>query len=71
MTTLVNRADYDAACDAYDGWCPACEAFSRPCTEPDITPESGYTCDACDGLVYGAEQALLEGVIELDGEDED
>jgi len=69
MAITVNSADYEQACDAYDGWCPACEAFSRPNTEPDIRPEHGYTCEECDGPVYGAEQALLEGVIELNDEE--
>ena len=64
MTVLVTKGDYEDATEAYQGWCPACEEFTRDSTEPD---DEDYDCPACgDAKVVGAEQALLLGLIEIE-----
>lgn len=64
----VTMAEYEEACDDYMGWCPACEKFTRPMTEPDA---AGYGCPECDGHdVVGAENALIGGQIEIGDNDE-
>ena len=48
------------------GWCTHCEEFTRECTESDAEE---YDCDECEQLtVYGAEQALLLGLIAILGD---
>jgi Zn finger protein HypA/HybF involved in hydrogenase expression len=43
------------------GYCSACEDFTTDSVEPDAQE---YTCDVCgQDTVYGAEQALLIGLI--------
>jgi hypothetical protein len=62
MTTITEAA-YAEAVDQSLGWCPECESFTRDCTEPDA---SGYDCPICEMMgVMGAEQALVEGVIDF------
>ncbi len=61
----VSADDYAEACDSNLGWCRACQAFEGECVEPDA---EGYSCPCCNGTntVYGAEQALLLGLIDID-----
>lgn len=60
----VTEADYTNATECSLGYCPTCKDFTRECTEPDA---EGYDCETCEGSeVYGAEQALLCGVITVD-----
>ena len=67
MATRVTREEYREACDGYYGWCPSCEDFTRPGTEPDV---GDYDCPDCDSYeVHGAEQALLVGLISITEED--
>jgi len=43
------------------GYCSTCEDFTTDGVEPDAQE---YTCDVCEqDTVYGAEQALLIGLI--------
>lgn len=59
----VTEATYTDATDNYMGWCTECRDFTRECSEPDARH---YDCPKCGGSsVFGAEQALLEGMITL------
>ncbi len=61
----VNIADYTDATDNYLGWCPVCRDFTRDCTEPDA---EGYDCPDCgECRVVGAENAMIMGMIEIEG----
>jgi len=67
MVAKVSVGDYRAAVDSYTGWCPDCKKFTRGCTEPDATD---YDCPACGGReVVGAEQAVIEGLIDFEEEE--
>ena len=64
MSTLISQADYEEATELYRGFCTVCEAFTRDETEPDA---HGYDCPNCgQSTVVGAEDALLEGLIEFE-----
>lgn len=64
MTVGVTREEYEEAVEAYTGWCPDCEDFTRACTEPDA---EGYDCPICgENHVVGAEQAVLHGLIDVE-----
>lgn len=64
---IVAMVEYEEARECYVGWCPTCEDFTRPMTEPDA---HDYDCPVCDGHgVVGAEDALMEGLIEIDDSD--
>jgi Zn finger protein HypA/HybF involved in hydrogenase expression len=63
---MVAQSEYEAATEAYTGWCTTCCAFTRECTEPDA---EGYDCPQCEKpTVMGAENALIAGLIEFDSE---
>ncbi len=65
--TLVSTADYEDATENYRGFCVRCKEFTRDNTEPDA---HGYDCPACEQRsVVGAEDALMEGLIELEEEE--
>ncbi len=67
MTTKVrfHEADIRQACRDYTGFCIVCGA-ARDCCEPDA--RNDY-CEACDDNgVYGAEEILLMGLVDTDGE---
>lgn len=51
--------------DQLDGWCKDCDDFTvTGGVEPDA---EGYKCPRCEGMsVMGADQAMLEGLIELE-----
>ena len=60
----VSMADYDAACEDYNGWCTACREFTTDSVEPDA---ERYVCDSCgERTVWGAEMALVHNLIELE-----
>lgn len=62
-----SEADYQYATDNYEGWCLNCQSFTRDACEPDARK---YPCPECDlRTVYGAEEALMMGAIELTEED--
>lgn len=56
--------------DEYNGYCTACEGFTRyGMTEPDARE---YECEECGGMTcMGAEEALLEGLLDVRGNDDD
>lgn len=57
----VKEADYLEAVDSDMGWCVECKEFTTGMVEPDARE---YDCDDCgQPTVYGAEQALMEGLI--------
>jgi len=61
MATQITEDEYVEAQDSSQGWCTHCRHFTNDFAEPDA---SGYTCDECEQpTVYGAEQALLLGLI--------
>jgi Zn finger protein HypA/HybF involved in hydrogenase expression len=63
MPTQVAEADYLSAVESYTGWCTTCKEFTREQTEPDA---EGYDCPVCEeNTVIGAEDALLQGLIEF------
>lgn len=58
--------EYHSHVDANDGLCLACGEWTSGGVEPDA---SGYPCDGChEPRVCGAEEALLMGELEVDGE---
>jgi len=60
----VSEADYFSACREYYGWCRACQDFTTDSVEPDAMH---YQCSVCDQpQVFGAENALLCGVLEIE-----
>lgn len=60
----VSEEDYLAAIDDNTGWCTTCQEFCGEFAEPDAR---NYHCDSCDNkTVFGAEQALLEGLITIE-----
>ena len=57
----VTEEEFRDHCDAYDGLCLACGAWSCGGVEPDA---EGYTCEVCDArAVIGAEDALMMGKV--------
>jgi hypothetical protein len=59
----VTPAQYEEAARDYLGWCCNCESFSTGCCEPDARR---YECESCgERTVFGAEEALMSGMIEL------
>lgn len=63
MPTTVSAADYEDATSTYMGFCTECKEFTRETTEPDA---EGYDCPNCgQNTVIGAEDALLQGIIEV------
>lgn len=64
MTTIVSQDDYVDATENYLGWCTVCEAFTRENCEPDCRD---YNCEQCgyEHSVMGAEEALMEGLLEF------
>lgn len=63
MRTTAER--YREACENLEGVCTACEEFvNLGLCEPDA---ENYTCEVCGATeVYGAEQALMMGLLEVE-----
>jgi len=58
---IVNESDYQDAQESNMGFCTFCKAFTTDSCEPDARR---YKCDVCGyPTVYGAEEALLQGMI--------
>jgi hypothetical protein len=56
-------SEYDAANEAYDGFCTTCKEITNGGVEPDAR---GYECERCGGTtVYGIEEALLQEFVEV------
>jgi hypothetical protein len=64
----ITQEDFQEHIDSDDGFCLECNAFTRfGDTEPDA---ENYPCDECGhDSCLGAEQALIEGLIEFGGEE--
>lgn len=63
MATLITEFEYREAADNYTGWCKKCHDFTRDECEPDARR---YGCPVCEQrTVYGAEEALMMGLIEF------
>jgi len=61
MKGKTTEEEYLDAVDLYYGWCTKCNEFTRDSTEPDAEE---YDCPVCrHNTVYGAEQALILGLI--------
>ena len=61
--TLISNEEYMNATNNDEGWCTSCCAFTADNVEPDA---ENYRCQSCDEYtVYGAEQALLRGFIDV------
>lgn len=51
------------------GWCVKCKDWTHDCAEPDAHK---YECPVCEcKSVYGAEEAVLLGLITIDEYDDD
>lgn len=67
VVSVVTQERYEEAVEGHEGWCQSCLDFSGDCVEPDA---EGYACEVCESShsVCGAEQALIEGLIEVKAE---
>jgi hypothetical protein len=64
----ISEDEYEYHTEAYDGVCLGCGAWTSGGVEPDARK---YKCDACQAMrVYGCEEALLMGRIEIIGAEE-
>lgn len=65
--TVVSEDRYEQACAENEGFCIRCKAFTNYECEPDARR---YVCDECGrSSVYGAEEALLMGLIDIGDEE--
>lgn len=56
--------EFQAACEAYDGFCTACNDITNCGVEPDARR---YECESCgERTVYGMEEALMNGSIQVE-----
>ncbi|MBU1767927.1 MAG: hypothetical protein KJ648_07485 [Candidatus Omnitrophica bacterium] len=67
VVSVVTQERYEEAVEGHEGWCQSCLDFSGDCVEPDA---EGYACEVCESShsVCGAEQAMIEGLIEVKAE---
>jgi methionyl-tRNA synthetase len=60
---VITEQEYLEAVESNQGFCTACQEFTNDFAEPDAR---GYKCDVCEKkTVYGAEEALLMGLVTL------
>lgn len=60
----MTENEYTEACESNMGYCTNCKDFTTDSCEPDARK---YKCDVCDlRTVFGAEEALMMGIIEID-----
>lgn len=60
---LITEDEYITADEENLGWCRKCNAFTSDFAEPDA---ENYECPDCgNDTVYGAQQALLLGLIRI------
>lgn len=63
MAIAMTEADFMDMRESYQGFCTACQKFTRDSTEGDAR---GYDCPVCEqNTVIGAEEALIDGEIEF------
>ena len=66
MKITITELEYLEAYASDGGWCRACGDPAGPGIEPDAR---NYRCDGCGSRqVFGAEECLLMGVVEFEGE---
>jgi rRNA maturation endonuclease Nob1 len=62
-------AEFEEACDAYQGFCTNCRKITSDGVEPDARE---YECESCgERTVYGAEETLFMDLIEIVPADDD
>ena len=60
---FLSAGEFEAACDAHDGFCIDCNEITNSGVEPDARR---YECESCGGnTVYGMEEALLMGALSI------
>ena len=63
ITITITEDEYRQHCNDHDGVCLGCREFTCGGVEPDAEM---YPCDCCgERKVYGTEQALLWGRLEI------
>jgi hypothetical protein len=61
--TILSISEFQAACNAYDGFCLTCGEVTNSGVEPDARR---YECESCGNrTVYGMEETLLMGAIQI------
>ena len=56
--------EFQDMCDESQGFCTTCQDFTRDMCEPDA---ENYLCESCDQeTVFGAEQALIMGLVTVE-----
>jgi hypothetical protein len=59
----MTAAEFEAACDGYQGFCVNCKRMTSDGVEPDARK---YECERCgERTVYGAEEALFMDLIDI------
>jgi hypothetical protein len=59
--------EFQDMCEEDMGYCIFCHEFTNSGVEPDA---ENYTCESCNNeTVFGAEQALIMGLLTVAGED--
>jgi hypothetical protein len=67
--TEISMSAYEEAAESYEGFCIECRAFTTSQCEPDARR---YRCEECGKkAVYGAEEALMMGLVAIGEDDED
>ncbi len=65
----VSVAEYFRASGSYQGFCINCREITNSGVEPDARR---YECEVCgERMVYGIEEALLMGAIEIAADEEE
>ncbi len=60
----LSGAEFFEHVENHQGWCKACQEFTRGSTEPDA---ENYPCPACGkSEVYGLESLLISGQVDID-----
>jgi hypothetical protein len=60
---VVAEYDFTEYAEQNMGYCKACREFTHDCCEPDAR---NYECPECgESEVFGAEEAMLIGIIEV------
>ena len=60
----MSWGEFEAASEAYDGFCISCDEITNSGVEPDARR---YECESCGNrTVYGMAEALLSGAIQVE-----
>lgn len=69
FVTKITEDCYTEADEENLGFCISCKRFTTSCCEPDARK---YECEECGkNTVYGAEEALIMGVIDFSDDESD